>query len=89
VKKAVCLLRQNHIFIVLTAVLLYGVFFVEHFTKVGNLYNLLLNTSLYGLIAVGMTFALLTGDVDISIGMQTAISAIVACLATSQFGFSG
>ena len=50
------------------------------FLNVTNLLNILKQNSVYGVIAVGMTFVIVTGGIDLSVG---AIVALSACFATS------
>src|SRR5258708_36291461 len=50
-----------------------GVFF----TSV-NLFNIARQASITGIIAVGMTFVILTGGIDLSVGSVLAVSGIVA-----------
>ena len=49
-----------------------------------NLFNLLRQVSINGLIAFGMTFVILTGGIDLSVGSTLALSsALVAILMVS------
>src|SRR5437667_7647556 len=46
-----------------------------------NLINILLQISIAGIIACGMTFAVLTGGLDLSVGSVAAMSGVVFVLA--------
>ena len=75
-----------------------------HFLTVSNLLNVLEQTSINAVIAVGMTFVIISGGIDLSVGSLVAIAgvvlatllqwpvsmplAIVAALAVG-FGFGG
>lgn len=48
------------------------------FTKM-NILNLLRQLSINGIIATGMTFVIITGGIDLSVGSILALSSIVAC----------
>lgn len=48
------------------------------FLSSGNLYNATKNSLLYIVMAIGMTFVLLTGEIDISIGSVLGLSAAVS-----------
>src|SRR5437763_8538819 len=50
-----------------------GVFF----TSV-NLFNIARQASITGIIAIGMTFVILTGGIDLSVGSVLAVSGVVA-----------
>lgn len=50
----------------------------EKFLTVGNLLNVVRQISLNGILAVGVTFVLLTGGVDLSLGSMVALTGVVA-----------
>src|SRR5580704_6178834 len=52
-----------------------------------NLFNVLRQVSIYGLLAVGMTFVILTAGIDLSIGSLVAFAGLVAA-AVSKGGIS-
>lgn len=45
-----------------------------------NLFNILRQVSIYGIIAVGMTFVIITRGIDLSVGSLVALSGIVAAV---------
>ena len=47
------------------------------FLSPDNLVNILLQISIIGIIACGMTFAVLTGGLDLSVGSVAAMSGVV------------
>lgn len=55
------------------------------FLKPTNLLNILRQTSINGIIAVGMTLVILTGGIDLSVGSILALSAVIA----TSFAHSG
>lgn len=50
----------------------------EFFLTPGNISNVLLQTSINGVLAVGMTFVILTGGIDLSVGSVVALAGIVS-----------
>ena len=48
------------------------------FLTASNIINILRQTSINGIIAVGMTFVIITGGIDLSVGSLVALSAVVA-----------
>jgi len=52
--------------------------FTPNFATTGNLWNVLLQTSSVLLVAVGMTFVIATGGVDLSVGSVMAIAGALA-----------
>ncbi len=49
-----------------------------NFLTVGNLVNLLRQISINGILAVGVTYVLLTGGVDLSLGSLVALTGVIA-----------
>jgi len=47
------------------------------FLRVTNILNVIRQTSIYGIMAVGITFVILTGGIDLSVGSMLALSGIV------------
>lgn len=56
-----------------------------YFLTTGNISNVLLQTSINGVLAIGMTFVILTRGIDLSVGSVAALAGIVAAsLATTS-----
>ncbi|MCX6903067.1 MAG: ribose ABC transporter permease, partial [Verrucomicrobia bacterium] len=49
-----------------------------NFLTIGNLLNVVRQISLNGILAVGVTYVLLTGGVDLSLGSLVALTGVVA-----------
>ena len=64
----------------LAALVVGNVLFTPHFASAGNLWNVLLQVSPVLLAAVGMTFVIATGGVDLSVGSTMAISGAIAAV---------
>jgi ribose/xylose/arabinose/galactoside ABC-type transport system permease subunit len=58
-------------------VLVYLYFHAPSFYRVNNLLNILVQTSSLGLLAIGMTFVLLTGGIDLSMPANMAFGAVL------------
>jgi ribose transport system permease protein len=52
-----------------------------HFLTVSNLLNVLEQTSINAIVAVGMTFVIISGGIDLSVGSVLAVSGIALALA--------
>src|SRR3977135_3230767 len=52
-----------------------------------NLFNVLRQVSIYGLLAIGMTFVILTAGIDLSVGSLVAFAGLVAA-AVAKGGIS-
>jgi galactofuranose transport system permease protein len=56
----------------------------ERFLTEENLTNLLRQNSMLGLVALGMTFVILTGGIDLSVGSLVAVAGVVATSLAGQ-----
>jgi ribose transport system permease protein len=61
----------------------------EHFFDIDNFKNILLQTSTIGLIALGMTFVMINGNIDLSVGSVVALSASLAVGLQESIGIPG
>jgi ribose transport system permease protein len=87
-KQAVHFLERFGALIGLLAIILALSFLSPSFLSLSNLLNVLRQVSINALIAFGMTFVILTGGIDLSVGSILALSsAIVAQLLASGMGF--
>ncbi len=68
-------------------VVFFGIMSPRFFT-VTTVTNILTRTSIYVILAVGMTFVLTTGSIDISIGSQIGLITGILGLSMVQFGLS-
>lgn len=64
--------------IVLVAVCVFAAFRYERFLTEENLVNVLRQNSMLGLVALGMTFVILTGGIDLSVGSLMAVAGVAA-----------
>ena len=72
------------IFILL--VILFTILQGKDFLSVFNIMNILRQTAMISIMAVGMTFALSAGEIDLSVASVIALSALVASMMLRQFG---
>lgn len=56
------------------------------FLSYNNTMNILRQTAMISVMAVGMTFAISAGEIDLSIGSIVALSALVSALVVQQYG---
>ncbi|MBB3317587.1 inositol transport system permease protein [Rhizobium sp. BK181] len=52
----------------------------ERFLSTRNLFNIFTEVSVYGLMAIGMTYVVLTGGIDLSVGAILALAGMVAAI---------
>ena len=84
---AVGALSRAGVLAALVALLLFGAARYDNFLSAYNLLELLRYNSMFALIALGMTFVIMTGGIDLSVGSVVALSSVVAALA-SPYGVS-
>ncbi|WP_284312647.1 ABC transporter permease [Labrys miyagiensis] len=70
----------------LIAILIALGFLAPNFFRYNNIMNVLLQASLLGLLATGMTVVMIVGGIDLSLPANTAISAVLGALAMKATG---
>jgi len=80
------LLQQHGALIVLVLVTAVSAVAFPGFANGANLANLAVAASFTAMIAVGMTFVIITGGIDLSVGSQFALGGVLAAWA-SQYGW--
>lgn len=71
------MLRQFGLFFVALFIIVFMSFTSPVFLKPANITNVLRQISLNGILAVGMTFVILTGGIDLSVGSVVAITGVI------------
>lgn len=79
-------MTEYNVVVILAVIAVCGALWVPFFSKTTNLCKLLADLSMYGIVAVGMTFLLISGEVDLSLGMSIAMSTIISSLVGSAWG---
>ena len=64
-------------------------FFIPKFASATNLLNISTQVAINGLIATGMTFVILTGGIDLSVGAVAALASIFAADICLKLGDPG
>ena len=72
--------------VVLAALVVFFATQNERFLSLRNISNILTEVSIYGVIAVGMTFVILTRGVDLAVGSLLGFAGILAAMAAKAFG---
>lgn len=76
--------RENSALVIMVLMLLFGTFLYSNFMSLNNLTNVLRQVSFTGIIAVGMTFVILTGGIDLSVGSIFAFASVFASYLQGQ-----
>ncbi|QTF93327.1 ABC transporter permease [Halomonas sp. BM-2019] len=66
------------IWIFVIAIFIFFSFMSEYFLSLGNITNILVQTSTIGLIALGMTYVMINGNIDLSVGATLGLAASLA-----------
>ncbi len=75
------LLQRQGALAALVALILFGVLrYGENFYSEYNIQEILRYNAMFGLIALGMTFVIMTGGIDLSVGATAALSSVVLAL---------
>lgn len=82
---AATLQRAGALVVLVVVVILASLVFGGRFASVDNFLNILEASSFLGLVAVGMTFVIIGGGIDLSVGSLLALSAVLAAYG-SQYG---
>ncbi len=69
--------KDNSYVFALAVLLIFGAFASDAFFSSANLFNVLRQVSIVGIIALGMTFVIISGGIDLSVGSLLAVSGVV------------
>ena len=84
--RIVGLVQRSAALIVLAIALLVGSVMYSRFAEVSNFRNILESRFSLGLIAVGMTFVIISGGIDLSVGSVMAVSAVLTAWSATNYG---
>jgi ribose transport system permease protein len=85
--KTLSLLQNNIVYVVFIAILiLFSIILRGNFLSVANLMNIARQTAIISIMAITMTFALSSGEIDLSIGSIVGLSACVTAIALRDYG---
>jgi ribose transport system permease protein len=73
-------------FAALIVIIVFFTFASEHFLTFSNFKGILLATSVTGILAMGVTFVIITGGIDLSIGTVMTLSAVMTGVIITNIG---
>ena len=73
-------LKAYSVFWALLAIIVITSIIEPDFLNPSNLINIVRQTSINGILAVGMTFVIITGGIDLSVGAIIGITAVVTAM---------
>src|SRR5438270_8223977 len=83
------LARRHGIFVVFVLLVVFMFAAKSTFGTYQNIINVLQQNSIIGIIACGMTFAIILGGFDLSVGSVTALASVVGATLMIDFGLAG
>lgn len=83
------LVRQRELTVFAATAVLFTILavFVPQFFTAGNLIELLRQIAITGIVGVAMTYLIIAGEFDISVGSQVGLASVVMAVSIAQFGF--
>lgn len=69
---------RNSVFLVLVALVVVGSMVSRHFLRPGNIESVARNLPIIGLMAIGLTFVILTAGIDLSVGAVLSLIVVVS-----------
>jgi ribose transport system permease protein len=83
---ALLFLKKFGILLVLLSLILFFALTTQAFFTVTNLFNIARQVSMLGIAAVGMTFVMITGGIDLSVGSLLSIINVIGAFSMVKFG---
>jgi galactofuranose transport system permease protein len=85
--RALTVLLRSGAVVALVVACIFGATRYYAFPTPENLVNILRQNSMLGLVALGMTFVILTGGIDLSVGALLAVAGVVAAMLSPRGAF--
>ncbi len=76
--------RTYGIYIIFGILFLLLSLFIPNFFTMGNMTNIMRNVSVYAILAFGMTFVMISGCIDLSVGSVLALSGCISAVAMQK-----
>jgi ribose/xylose/arabinose/galactoside ABC-type transport system permease subunit len=85
IARAGSLLQRQGVLIALALIIVFGTLRYDNFLSAYNVASVVRYNSMFGLIGLGMTFVIMTGGIDLSVGSVAALASVIAAL-VSPYG---
>lgn len=82
------ILQKFSALLILIILITYMALSNENFFKISNFVNIIKQSSVLGIMAIGQTLVILTAGIDLSVGSMMALSGCTMAVANTQWGFS-
>lgn len=87
--KAKVFLKEQKTLVILVLFCVFTSIFIPGFLTGSNLINVLVQVSIYGITACGMTFAIISGEFDLSVGSTMALTGLLCVMLEPKIGQAG
>lgn len=77
------------VFLVLVAIFIFMTIVSKNFMTYDNLYNLARSTAVYGIVALAMTFVIVTGGIDLAVGTHVGLAGMILTMLIETTGLGG
>lgn len=81
------ILKKYNLLLLLVFFIIVASILSPRFFTFQNFFNLLQQSAIVGIVAIGMTFVILTGGIDLSVGSNLALAGMIASILSKQLGF--
>lgn len=85
-KKKTDILKDQKTLVVLILLFICASIFVHGFFSPSNMINILIQVAIYGITACGMTFAIISGEFDLSVGSTMTIAGLLSVILEPSVG---
>jgi ribose transport system permease protein len=79
-------LIREKVLVMLVIIVIFMSFASQYFLNISNILNIFMDISIYGIIGCGMTFALICGTFDLSVGSVLALSGMIVVVLEPTLG---
>jgi ribose transport system permease protein len=86
--RIILVLERNGIYIGFFLIFILFSFSSQYFFDLNNIKNIVVQSSIVAIIAIGMTMVILTGGIELSVGSVVALSSMVSAIVISNMGMS-
>jgi len=73
-------IAEGNLILIILVIIIFLAFVAPTFLTFGNIKNLVRQTSITGIVALGMTFVIISGGIDLSVGSLLGVASIVSAM---------
>lgn len=81
-------IKKYNLLLLILFFVIFATIMSPRFLTFQNFFNLLQQSAIVGIVAVGMTFVILTGGIDLSVGSNLALAGMISSICSQEMGFA-